>query len=233
MNRRTFFKTTAATVAFASLPKLAFAQTPSGTPDAAQQTIGGNAHDLVPQGTTNDVEIVSIGGIDGESVQVVIRNNSDKAVGVEEVVGVVRDAAGNLVLTTESSTTAPYLVEAGGIAIGHVYFGSGNNLDPNATFELEVEYEEPRDSRQDLVVTEVAPSPDGIIGIATNQSQITVTGPITVLVVYLDDTGTPTGYAATFAEKDTVAPNKTTPFNATANGTVTENFLIGVVGWTF
>jgi hypothetical protein len=217
--------------------------TPEATPSAEgtpvadhEQTnpyVFGNGFDLIPQGSTDEVEIVTQGPVVDSSVPVVIRNNTDDVIGLREVLGVARDQSGSLIGTVEVSSEAPYKLEPGGIAIADVYW-SVDSIPPDANLDLEIEYETWGEDAyyQDLQIVEVTQTETGLIGIAENTSDHPVSGPFSVVGVCLDADGAIQGHYTGFADKYALEPGETTTFSATVYGTgPCDHYLVSAKGF--
>lgn len=144
--------------------------------------------------------------------------------GAVEVEAVAR-SGGELVGTGNAAFTVyPYVVEAGGVAIGSVFFG-GQELPDDVAYGFDlaavpVGEESARAFQRDLVVEEVNVDDDGIVGMLRNPHEEAV-ATANVTVACFDETGAMTEYgsmplARTIAEG--VEPDDTVVFEVGIGG---------------
>lgn len=193
----------------------------------------GTGFNLIPQGSTDEVEIVAQGPIVDSTVPVVIRNNTDDVIGLQEVLGVARDRSGSLIGTVESSLSSPYKVEPSGIAIVSVYWGV-DPLPSDAELDLEVEYETWEEDAyyQDIQIMEATQTETGVIGIAENTSGRPAGGPFIVVGVCLNSNGAIQGYYSGSAHKNALEPDETTTYSTTFYGTgPCDHYLVSTNGF--
>ena len=196
--------------------------------------INGNALPLLPPGDPDVIAIIAMGSPVRGTVPIAVRNNTGMDVILTGVLGIARDQSGALAFSGDVSTVAPFLLMAGQVAVGDVYFGP-SDLPGGLTFEFEPETS-PLDSgnafRQDLEIVEATRRPDGIVGIASNPTNEPLSGPFSVIGVCFDHSGAIRGYYAAFAAKDTLAPGETTQFTATFYGSgLCDAHLLGATGF--
>jgi hypothetical protein len=145
----------------------------------------------------------------------------------------VRDASGSLVGAGESQGLTPNVVEQGELAIGYVYFGDAH-VPEDAEIALEVTSDESLAEFENIVglsITEANDTPRSIVGLIENPYDIGVMGPINVQAVCFSEDGL-TDENSTFAAKDALAPDDTSPFQIDVLGAPCERFLIGASGFT-
>ncbi len=188
-----------------------------------------------PAGKPGAVDIVAVGDPDSSSVPIVVRNNTDDAIELGDVVGVARDAQGKLAMTGEISDTVPFIVQPGQIAIGDVNFG--DDIPAGLTFEFEAEsnpVEKSSFSRQDIDVQEAVLKDDEVIGIVRNPTGSSLNGPFAVVVMCFDDAGEISMASGGYAAKDTLGPDATSPFSITLYGDgPCDSFIVGSTGWAY
>src|SRR5690606_38140018 len=100
VNRRNFILGAAGATLTFTVPTGILGQ--EATPEPTQGFLFGNAHDLVPLGTGEGVEIVSLSPVMQVSMFALVRNNTDQAIGMKGVTGSAR-LDGELVGTVESA----------------------------------------------------------------------------------------------------------------------------------
>ncbi|MEA2515512.1 MAG: hypothetical protein QOJ59_5001 [Thermomicrobiales bacterium] len=206
---------------------------PSGSPAAgAGIALVGDAFPLLPAGEPGVVAVIAVGAPVRGAVPIAVRNNSGRDVLLDGVRGVARDQDGAVARTSLSSVFAPFLLPAGQVAVGDVYFGSGA-LPAGLTFEFEpqtfsvgvVAF------RQDVEIAEVTRTADGIAGTVRNNADESVRSPITVIGLCFDQTGVIQGYYWDIADEDELAPGGTTTFTAALYGSgPCDAFLLGATG---
>jgi len=207
----------------------------SASPTVQGETlIFGDALELLPMGETDEVEIIAVGAPVRGSVPVAVRNNSGADVLLNGVLGIARDEAGELAFSGNVSMMAPYVLHAGEVAIGNVYFGP-DDLPDGLTYEFDpdtAEFNADTAFSQDLEVVEASRKETEIVGIVRNQTDENLSGPFSVVAVCFDSEGTIQGYYATYAAANELAPDGTTQFTATFYGEgPCDAYLLGVNGF--
>lgn len=201
---------------------------------------GPAANATFPAGTPGQLTVVANGPSTNNTVPVVIRNNTARTVTGVEVQGAARDAAGALVGSGSSQGIKPAAIAPGAIGIGYVYFSST----PAATqFTFTTTSTPSRGAGRDyfagLEITEsnavqqqrFGTTNTEVVGSIRNPLTVAVGGPISVLVLCLDDAGNPTVTIQDFAEGDGVAPGATTTFAASSYKQACGNYLVGASGF--
>lgn len=231
--------------AVASSPNQLSARQTPGTPPPAAATpivatesalpyLFGNALSLLPPSDSEVVEVIAVGLPVRADVPIAVRNNTGEDVVLKGVFGIARDASGTLIASSDVSSFSPYIVPAGQVAIGSLYFGT-TDLPRDVTVEFDPDaepLEDARVTRQDLEMVEAAQQPDGIVGIARNGTDAELSGPFRVVGVCVDQSGAIQGYYGAYAAKDSLAPGETTSFDAPFYGTgPCDAFLIGSSGF--
>ena len=208
----------------------AYAQTPEA--GVLSGTLFQQGAITLPEGEPDVVDVVLVGDPIGSSVPVVVRNNTTAPLQLDGILGTARDASGNLALVGEVSTTMPFVIEPSQIGIASVYFGE--DVAPELTFEFELQtspVEDARFSRQDIAVQEASTTDDQIIGIVHNQTDSDLNGPFAVLALCFASDGTITTFSGSYAAKNELAPDETSPFSLTRYGDgACDNFLVGSTG---
>lgn len=192
-----------------------------GTPGAESPlSEDGDALPLLPPGEPGIVDIVAVGSPVRGTVPIAVRNNTGTDVLLNGVLGIARDQSGALAFSGDVSTVAPFVLSAGQVAIGDVYFGP-SDLPGGLTFEFEPESSPVGGGnafRQDLEIVEATRKPEGIVGIARNPTDQMLNGPFSVIGVCFDQSGAIQGYYAAYAAKNELAPGDSTQFTATFYG---------------
>lgn len=206
-----------------------------GTPAAETiSPLNGDAFPLLPAGEPGVIAIIAIGSPVRGTVPIAVRNNTGTDVLLNGVLGIARDQSGALAFSGDVSSVAPFVLIAGQVAIGDVYFGP-SDLPAGLTFEFEPEtspVEGGNAFRQDLEIVEATRRPDGIVGIAINPTDQPLSGPFRVIGVCFDQSGAIQGYYAAYAAKDALAPGETTQFTATFYGSgPCDAHLLGSTGF--
>jgi hypothetical protein len=209
------------------IPKEVIAQTPAT--NSSDPWIFGTGFDLLPTGTVGEVEVIASGTIVGNSIPIVVKNNSTNSVGILDVVASARDASGTLIGVAEVSSLAPYNIESGAIQVGLVYFGEAIPVD--AIVEFKVEVDTPSDYFRNLLIVEAESTDSGLIGSVMNPYRSPTSGPISINGVGLDGTGTVVGYFSGYGATDDLDPEGTTLFNIDYYGGFAEHFLVGARGY--
>lgn len=210
------------------------AATPSVATESALPYLFGNALPLLPAGDSELVEVIVVGLPVRADVPIAVRNNTGEDVVLKGVFGIARDSSGTLIASSDISSFSPYILPAGQVAIGSLYFGT-TDLPRGVTVEFDPDaepLEDARVTRQDLEIVEAAQQPDGIVGLARNGTDAQLSGPFRVVGVCVDQSGAIQGYYGAYAAKDSLAPGETTAFDATFYGTgPCDAFLIGSSGY--
>jgi hypothetical protein len=198
--------------------------------------LAGNALSLLGKGKSHKLSIVATGTYDGNTIPLIVRNNTGKDIIRIQVTGVVRSADGKLLASGGDQGFGPNLVHAGDYAIGYVYFG-GAQLPEDAKFSFETSSTDATDNKyenmRDLSVTE-ADSLDGrIVGFLQNGYKETVTGPMAVKVMCLGADGSLLGLYQGYTDKDSAKSGEKVPFQVDIYGQVDcTNFLVTGRGYS-
>lgn len=221
-------------VATLTIPTIA-ALDGTGTPGIDDITsLYGDALPLLPTGSRSSVDVIAVGSPVRGTVPIAVRNNTGMELLLKGILGVARDQAGDLAFSGDVSTLSPFLLVAGQVAIGNVYFGP-SDLPEGLTFEFEPQTSLVADGsafRQDLEIVEATRKADGIVGIASNPTEERLNGPFSVIGVCFDHAGAIQGYYAAYAAKDELSPGETTQFTASFYGTgPCDAFLLGSNGF--
>lgn len=183
--------------------------------------VGGNAFTLVPPGETGELSVVAFGGVDAlyaGSLPFVVRNNTGEEIQGVKINATARDGAGNLLAAADSLQVNPYVVNAGGLALGTVYFGD-IDLPPDTEFEVDVESTPDSEARfsifRDLDVTEAALFEDRIVGELENTQDEPVGGPILLSAVCFDLDGNLLSQNSGTLDVNEIEPGETEAFQVT------------------
>ena len=173
----------------------------------------------------------------GQSVMVVVRNNTMKPAYRVEVTSTARKS-GKLVGSGSSQGFAPVSVAPGQVAVGYVYFGG--DIPKASVFQMKTSAE---GTKQDtgsfaflpVTITEVA-SVKGtytaqVVGTLKNVNKGRVTGPISVLVACFSANGAPLQILSTFAQEDELAAAATGSFAADLFSGGCPRYLAGAHGF--
>jgi len=215
----------------------------------ASGLLGGNASPDVPAGEPGKVAVVVVGSVPADqsvlySIPIIVRNNTDKAVGRiqvtaaardasgRRVTGVSRDAQGNLANLGRSQGFEPASVQPGGVALGAVYYRAKSTIPADATFEFTVETAEPGadplHASVSLKVTKADLAAGKVVGTATNTTGKPLKGPFTAKVFCFDGAGKLAGAEVDFAKPDQVDVDGTAPFEVDVSHLPCTRFLVGV-----
>jgi hypothetical protein len=170
-------------------------EAPTGPKDSPYLLLQGSV--TVPPGEPDALSVVFTGvprGDMGSTVPVIVRNNTDDAVGDLEVNGTARGADGALAGSGSSQGFEPSIIQPGEWAFGYVYFDS--TVPADATIEATARGDNPSESNPfgkiQLNVNEVNFQPGefgsaSYIGIVANtDSDETATDPVNVFVGCFD-----------------------------------------------
>lgn len=191
MNRRSFVKGLVGTAIVAGF---GFSDA-SAEEVAEQKSLLGNSFDLLPEGATTDIEIVSevIDGY-GDKVSLIVRNNSKEEVYLSDVVGMVRDKEGTPLTTPFVASVAPAFVKPGEYAIAIVALMDAIDDPSTAITEFEIVTEALEDTfnhwNSNITVIEAVPTDSGMIGQVKNTTGKNPDGSNwNVVAVCFDDEG--------------------------------------------
>lgn len=237
MNRRQFTLGTISAAALLATPTVVLAQdgTSGSTPVANNENpfVTGTAFDLVPQGTTDGVEIVAQGPLTSYIVPVVVRNNSSETVTITNIIGTARSSDGTLLDSVTMADIVPKFVEPNGVAFGSAYFSE--DLPVNTLIELEPEFESAGSgfiTYADLDIVEVEQTSMGFVGTIENTTEENVEFVSVVGVTFTND-GTPIGVYNGHLSNSVVLPGDTGTFDGYTSGTGSELFLIAAYATIF
>ena len=122
------------------------------------------------------------------TVSIVIRNNTNKAVGPIEIAGTARDSSEKIVGSGSSQGMNPTVVDPGEIAFGYVYFDS-DLAGTQPTFKFTVSSRPVSSYFRPLLVNEIYLVGEKILGSVTNSSESDVKGPISADVICFGSDG--------------------------------------------
>jgi len=228
------------------------ASAPSGVPPAdikASGLLGGNAWPNVPTGELGTVAVVVVGPVPADqsvaySIPIIVRNNTDKAVGTVQVTAAARDASGRRVTGLShdaqgnpanmgrSGGSEPASVQPGEAALSTLGYGAKSTLPVNATFEFTVKTADPGldplHASVSLKVTEADLVAGKVVGTATNTTGKPLKGPFVATVFCFDGAGKLAGRALDFATQDQVDINGAAPIHVDVSDLSCTTFLVGV-----
>jgi hypothetical protein len=191
----------------------------------------------IPDGDENQLSVVMVGRLGGDSVPIVIRNRTSEALSTLAVSGTARGADGALIGSGASQGFAPELLEPGEWAFGYVYF-EGPNLPADAKYDLTATGRQPDEfSSVDLRVAEVnrvsGDHGDQLVGIVENPSNTDeVGGPIDVIVACFNGRGTITSTHSDFAEASSIPPGGTSSFSVDFFDDACPSWALGSSGYS-
>jgi hypothetical protein len=162
-----------------------------------------------------EVTVAAMAGVDDSgSFPMIIHNGTDQTISRVEVSGAAVDADGTTVSSGSSQGFEPNLIEPGGIAIGYVY--AGFDLAANVTLEqVSVDYTTGVGSFENILavdVTEVSVSTQRVTGTISNPHDAEVSGPVSIDMACLDDSGTLMAVTGAFADRDGMEAGGTSTF---------------------
>ncbi len=183
--------------------------------------IGGSALSMLPAGEPGALSVVATGYYDGNTLPFVLRNNTGAPVISPEVVGVAKNAAGQMIATGGDQGITPNLIRPGGLSLGYVYFG-GVQLPADTTFEITATAkaidDEQFENQRDLSVVEAAYIDGRIVGTLTNDYPEELTGPFGVRVACFDANGALIDADQAYSKQDSAAPGAAIPFQVPGFG---------------
>ena len=209
---------------------------------AATTALVGTANPTFPMGAKGELVVVANGPYSDQmnTVPVVVRNNTGRAVTSVEVQGAARDANGALVGSGSSQGVQPAAISPGGIGIGYVYFrtapgasqftfttsskpskGSGNDYFADVTI-TEHNYSEQQ---------QFGTIQGQLVGTLVNPLQVTITGPISVLAMCFDPNGQPAATISGFGEGNELTAAASTTFSISSYGLSCPSYLVGASGF--
>jgi len=198
------------------------------------QSIGGEGHEFVPEGTTDELEVVSVHVIHSDSLVALIRNNTKEAVGIRSVKAIARQD-GELVALGDISDVGPYRVEAGEFAIARVYIGEPS-IEDDWEFEFDIEHEEPEeDGPIDVEIIEASIGGEGVLGVMKNTHDFSVFGPFTLVGLAFDAKGDVVSDFIEYVGGNELKSGDTEVFEANLNGSEEPfvSFIIAITGYTY
>jgi hypothetical protein len=208
-------------------------------PEAARtkpgKALGGNGVGLLPAGHQGQIEVVATGTYDGNTLPVIVRNNSDKAISSIKVTATVKNAAGNLIAAGGDQGLRPGTLAPGDYALGYLYF-DGAELPTDATFEFDVASTLASDDRfnaiYDLTIIEANYLDGRIVGFLQNDTDKTVQG-VGITVLCMDPQGAITGEQTGYLDKDEVVPRAKSAFQVDFYDLTCETFVVAASGYSF
>jgi hypothetical protein len=238
-------RVTVITAAPSTNPPVTTAPSVGVTPSAPNaspyvKAFGGAETISLPPGEPGQVSVIALGSLGGAgngTLPVVVRNMTNRTIDRVRLNGIARDSSGALAGSGEDQGVDPALIAPGEIAWGYVYFGS--DLPQGSTFEVTAKGEPHKSGGTPfgsvpLKITELNPTKDAIVGIATNDGTAKVSGPIGVSVLCLAQDGSVLSVKNGFAGLDSVEPGATSPFTISFySDPVCGQFLIAASGYSF
>ena len=193
-----------------------------------------------PDLTASGAVALTLGPAGRDSVPFLIYNGTDDTISRVEVSGMAVDGDGNTLGSGRSQGVEPNVIAPGGIGFGFVYVGP-DALRSSATIDNPaIDYTTGLGDFENIVTVDVTDLTtldsdfDDFTGTLTNPHDIEVTGPISVGLACLDDTGGLTGVFSTFADRDTIEPGGTSTFTISMYGddVPCDGYLAGASGYT-
>ena len=193
-----------------------------------------------PDLTASGAVAITLGPAGRSDVPFLIYNGTDDTISRVEVSGMAVDGDGNTFGSGRSQGVEPNVIPPGGIGFGFVYVGP-DDLPPDATIDNPaIDYTTGLGDFENIVTLDVDELTvldagfDDFTGTLTNPHDIEVTGPISVGLACLDDTGGLTGVFSTFADRDTIEAGGTSTFTISMYGddVACDGYLAGASGYT-
>lgn len=187
-------------------------------------------------GAPGDVSVVYTGDaqFSSGSIPVVVRNATSETVSNVEIAATIRDAEGTLAGSGSSQGTTPAQIAPGSLALAYVYVedsvSEGFQAEHTVSF---TELSEAFGSGVDLRVDELETTDDGFIGTAVNETDETVSGPISVDVYCFDESGTIIDTKGTYTDQDEAAPGATVSYSVNFRGDPCPAYIVGLSGYSF
>ena len=186
---------------------------PKPLPATASPYIGGG-NPALPGGAPGKVAIVATGTY-GNSLPVIVRNNTSQVMTGIRVTGTATGKGGALLATGhDQDDMLPNVVRPGEIAIGYVYF-DGKSL-PGAHFKLEAtgtpQAQDEFDTSADLMVSRASHQGGSITGYLENGLKSNVSGPVEAYVLCFSGKGQLLTQYQNFTDKDSASPGESIPF---------------------
>lgn len=222
--------------------------TPTSSPEVAEPTaagtaqtaVSGNALDLLPPGDEDAVTLVAVGAYGqsdiGQSLPIVVRNNTSADVERVEVAAAARSADGVLLASGQSSNLVPWLVVPDGIAFGYIEFG-GVDLPSDVVFDFTVQGFPARNPDQVSIfnfdMVEIALVDDRLVGQVKNASNRSLSSSSLQAVCFDEEGSLLSDYYASL-DPDLVEPGKTATFQIVLNeGESCPRYLAAAMGFSF
>lgn len=170
--------------------------------------------DQLAMGEPGEIAIVARGEV-GNTLALILRNNTSQDIYSINVAGEFRDSTGRLLGTGSDQGFVPAIVPPGGITLGYVYFPDGIIEDAELILDIEVDAPSTFDYERLLPaeVIEVAFTETRFIGTVRNAAEVPVEGSgIFVVAQCLDDSGTIIAEYRTRTDKRNVSPGEEAAF---------------------
>lgn len=220
----------------ANAPEQAPTSEPAAESGSDSTYLGGPGVALLPAGTAGKVEVVLAGVYDGNTLPIIVRNNTDADIADLKVSATAKTASGDLIAAGGDQGFRPNVVTAGSYGIGYLYF-DGAALPGDATFEFNVTYEKPGGrfvSALDLTYQEANFLGDRIVGVMKNDHDETVTGPLGIAVACLGADGSILEVQQGYADQEEVPAGGTVPFQVSFySGVDCSAFVLAGSGYNF
>lgn len=195
----------------------------------------------VPAGEPDALGIALTGEYESNSgvLPVIVRNNTGETKHELGVSAMARDSGGDLAGSGSDQGLNPNVLQPGEWAFGYVFFGS--DMPSDTSYEFTIDSSDAPSQfggAVDLVPVE-SNSTEGtlgaqIIGVLSNATDETVSGPLGVSVACFDTNGTSLlDVKISFAEASELAPDGTTSFSVNLFDGDCANYAIGASGYTF
>lgn len=209
---------TPTTVTPTTLPAL-----PAG--DASALVLATGPVPALAAGTPGKVAVIAVGSfeehVNSPLVPVMVRNQTSQTVAVDQVTGIARAADGSLLATGSDHGFQPRVVAPGEIAFGFVYFDDllGVARPAGVTVEVSVVAGSPSAYFMAVTPTEVKENAKGSVsGVFTNSHAKTMSGPISIDGICVDEEGQLVTEMKSFADQDEVPAGGTGTFTLPGRG---------------
>lgn len=176
-------------------------------------------------GTPGKVAVIAVGSfeehVNSPLVPVMVRNQTSQTVAVDQVTGIARTADGSLLATGSDQGFQPRVVAPGEIAFGFVYFGDllGVARPAGVTVEVSVVAGPPSAYFMAVTPTEVKENAKGSVsGVFMNSHATTMSGPISIDGICVDEAGQLVTEMKSFADQDEVPAGGTGTFTLSGRG---------------
>jgi hypothetical protein len=172
-----------------------------------------------------EVGIAAMAPPQATTIPLIVHNGTGELVSRVEVSGALVDTDGSTITSGTSHGFEPNAIAPGEYGIGYFYGGVDDVPQGASLDQISIDYRSGLSEFEDILavdITDLDATAERATGTLANPHDVEVTGPISVVLACLDDSGTLTRTWSTFADRDNVEADGSSTFTVDFYGDGTD-----------